>query len=99
MQSAKEMFDCIIEHIIYATNQGRLRSTITVFPPRADGQHDFRIWNSQLISYAGYRNIDGTVKGDPANVDFTEACSFYDYTPTGKSFLIRMGKGEKRVYF
>ena len=79
MQSAQEMFDCIIDHIIYATNHGRIRSAITVFPPRIDGQHDFRLWNSQLISYAGYRNIDGTIKGDPANVDFTEACPFYDY--------------------
>lgn len=72
VQTAQEMFHSIIEHINYATNQGRLRSVITVFPPRTDGQSDFRVWNSQLISYAGYRNPDGTIKGDPSNVQFTE---------------------------
>ncbi|XP_045033095.1 LOW QUALITY PROTEIN: nitric oxide synthase, brain [Daphnia magna] len=74
VQTAQEMFHSIIEHINYATNQGRLRSVITVFPPRTDGQSDFRVWNSQLISYAGYRNPDGTIKGDPSNVQFTELC-------------------------
>lgn len=36
------------------------------------GRGDFRIWNSQLIRYAGYRQPDGSVLGDPANVDITE---------------------------
>jgi len=43
-----------------------------VFPQRTDGQHDFRVWNSQLIRYAGYKITDGTIIGDPASVDFTE---------------------------
>jgi nitric oxide synthase oxygenase domain/subunit len=73
------MFDSLVEHIKYATNQGRLRSVITVFPARTDGQLDFRIWNSQLISYAGYRNPNGTVQGDPSNIQFTEACFIYVY--------------------
>ena len=33
---------------------------------------DFRVWNAQLIRYAGYKQNDGTVLGDPANVEFTE---------------------------
>lgn len=48
------------------------RSAITIFPPRAPGRGDFRIWNPQLIRYAGYRQPDGSVRGDPANVDITE---------------------------
>lgn len=48
------------------------RSAITIFPQRTDGRHDYRIWNSQLISYAGYRLPDGRVVGDPVNVEFTE---------------------------
>ena len=32
---------------------------------------EFRVWNSQLIRYAGYKQINGTIIGDPANVDFT----------------------------
>ncbi|KAM7391186.1 hypothetical protein PAMP_021893 [Pampus punctatissimus] len=50
------------------------RSAITIFPPRTDGKHDFRVWNSQLIRYAGYKQPDGQILGDPANVEFTEIC-------------------------
>lgn len=48
------------------------RSAITIFPQRTDSKHDFRIWNAQLIRYAGYKQPDGTVLGDPANVELTE---------------------------
>ena len=48
------------------------RSAITIFPQRTDGRHDYRIWNAQLISYAGYRQPDGKIIGDPMNVEFTE---------------------------
>lgn len=47
-------------------------SAITVFPQRTPGRGDFRIWNSQLVRYAGYRQQDGSVRGDPANVEITE---------------------------
>ncbi|KAG7245940.1 hypothetical protein CRUP_037625, partial [Coryphaenoides rupestris] len=48
-------------------------SAITIFPQRTDGKHDFRVWNVQLIRYAGYKQPDGKILGDPANVEFTEA--------------------------
>lgn len=48
------------------------RSAITVFPQRTDDTHDYRVWNPQLIAYAGYKNADGTVTGDPINIEFTE---------------------------
>ncbi|XP_043233654.1 nitric oxide synthase-like protein [Amphibalanus amphitrite] len=72
--TAGQMFDAICNHIKYTTNKGNLRSAITVFPQRTDGKHDYRVWNMQLVSYAGYRNEDGTITGDPANVEFTEVC-------------------------
>lgn len=49
-----------------------LRSAITIFPQRTDGKHDFRVWNQQLISYAAYKLEDGTIIGDPVNLEFTE---------------------------
>lgn len=52
------------------------RSAITIFPQRTDGLHDFRIWNNQLIMYAGYKQEDGTIIGDPASEDFTEVRYF-----------------------
>uniref|UniRef100_A0A8C1REF6 nitric-oxide synthase (NADPH) n=1 Tax=Cyprinus carpio TaxID=7962 RepID=A0A8C1REF6_CYPCA len=68
------MFNYICNHIKYATNKGNLRSAITIFPQRTDGKHDFRVWNSQLIRYAGYKQPDGSILGDPASVELTEIC-------------------------
>ena len=30
--------------------------------------------SAQMIRYAGYKQPDGSVIGDPANVEFTEVC-------------------------
>ncbi|RAM50077.1 MAG: nitric oxide synthase NOS, partial [Hapalosiphonaceae cyanobacterium JJU2] len=67
LETEEEMFQAIIEHMKYATNEGDLRATMTVFKP--DGR---RLWNVQLLRYAGYRQPDGTILGDPANVELTE---------------------------
>ncbi|XP_037113980.1 nitric oxide synthase, brain isoform X1 [Syngnathus acus] len=72
--TAHGMYNYICNHIKYATNKGNLRSAITIFPQRTDGKHDYRVWNSQLIRYAGYKQPDGSILGDPANVEFTEIC-------------------------
>ncbi|KAM4615802.1 nitric oxide synthase 1 [Polymixia lowei] len=72
--TAHGMYNYICNHIKYATNKGNLRSAITIFPQKTDGKHDFRVWNSQLIRYAGYKQPDGQILGDPANVEFTEIC-------------------------
>uniref|UniRef100_A0A665TIZ0 Nitric oxide synthase n=1 Tax=Echeneis naucrates TaxID=173247 RepID=A0A665TIZ0_ECHNA len=72
--TAHGMYNYICNHIKYATNKGNLRSAITIFPQRTDGKHDFRVWNTQLIRYAGYKQPDGNILGDPANAEFTEIC-------------------------
>ncbi|KAK4875678.1 hypothetical protein RN001_012100 [Aquatica leii] len=69
------MFEALCNHIKYATNKGNIRSAITIFPQRTDGKHDYKIWNPQLLSYAGYKQPDGTILGDPQNVDFTDVCT------------------------
>ncbi|XP_014710199.3 nitric oxide synthase 1 isoform X1 [Equus asinus] len=79
--TAHGMFNYICNHIKYATNKGNLRSAITIFPQRTDGKHDFRVWNSQLIRYAGYKQPDGSILGDPANVEFTEICTQQGWKP------------------
>ncbi|VTJ67142.1 Hypothetical predicted protein [Marmota monax] len=48
---------------------------------RSDGKHDFRVWNSQLIRYAGYQMPDGTIRGDPANLEFTQLCIDLGWKP------------------
>ncbi|XP_037665824.1 nitric oxide synthase, inducible isoform X1 [Choloepus didactylus] len=79
--TAKEMFEHICRHLSYATNNGNIRSAITVFPQRSDGKHDFRVWNAQLIRYAGYQMPDGTIIGDPASVEFTQLCIDLGWKP------------------
>jgi nitric-oxide synthase len=61
----------LTEHLRFATNTGRIRSTITVF--RADGPSGPRVVvaNDQLVRYAGYRQPDGSVLGDPRYAGFT----------------------------
>ncbi|XP_048822686.1 nitric oxide synthase, inducible [Lagopus muta] len=80
-KTAKEMFECICRHIQFATNNGNIRSAITIFPQRTDGKHDFRVWNSQFIRYAGYQMPDGSVIGDPASVEFTKLCIELGWKP------------------
>jgi nitric-oxide synthase len=60
-------------HLREATNGGRVRPTLTVFAPTTPERPGPRIWNEQLIRYAGYRRPDGTVVGDPRYADFTSA--------------------------
>jgi nitric-oxide synthase len=60
-------------HLREATNSGRVRPTLTVFAADTPGRPGPRIWNEQLIRYAGYRRSDGTVIGDPRYAGFTKA--------------------------
>lgn len=72
--TASEIADACIEHLEFSTNGGRIRPTLTLFPQAdADGVGP-RIWNEQLVRYAGYRRDDGSVVGDPRNVAFTDRC-------------------------
>nr|DBA34249.1 TPA: hypothetical protein GDO54_001828 [Pyxicephalus adspersus] len=102
-KTAKEMFELICRHIKYATNGGNIRSTITIFPQRTDGKHDFRVWNSQLVRYAGFQMPDGTVIGDPASVEFTELCIQLGWKPNYERFeilpLILQANGEDPELF
>jgi nitric oxide synthase oxygenase domain/subunit len=80
LESEEQMFAAIVEHITAATNGGQLRSTITVFRP--DGR---RIWNPQFCRYAGYRQPDGSVLGDPLQLQLTEALLAMGWDPGERS--------------
>ena len=70
----QDIFNHLLEHINFATNKGKIRSTITVFAPRNVNKEDpVRVWNHQLIRYAGYK-IDGEIIGDSMSVEFTKIC-------------------------
>ncbi|EMA47161.1 nitric oxide synthase oxygenase [Halobiforma nitratireducens] len=71
--TAEGVYDALCGHLEQATNGGDIRPTITLFEPMIRGRRQVRLWNHQLIRYAGYETDDGIV-GDPAEVEFTEYC-------------------------
>jgi len=70
LETIDEVFDALFEHIDFATNGGNIRSTITVFSVNKG----IRIWNPQLLGFAGYLQEDDSVIGDSKNVEFTQKC-------------------------
>ncbi|MCF7553259.1 nitric oxide synthase oxygenase [Pseudonocardia sp. WMMC193] len=60
-----------VRHLAESTRDGSIRSSITIFAPDSPVRLGPRIHNEQLIRYAGYRQPDGTVLGDPRTVDLT----------------------------
>ncbi|MFM1961320.1 MAG: hypothetical protein RLZZ172_165 [Bacteroidota bacterium] len=75
LDTTSEIFNALQQHIDFAFNDGQIRSVITIFRAK---KHDEptgpRILNHQLIRFAGHRERDGSVKGDPASVNFTDWC-------------------------
>lgn len=64
----ESVFNALLQHIRYATNGGKIRPTISVF------EHSrVRIWNDQLIRYAGYE-VDGQIIGDSSSIQVTKQC-------------------------
>jgi nitric-oxide synthase, bacterial len=79
LKTEEEIFGAILQHMANATNHGRIRPTITVFAQKTD-KHQVRIWNHQLIRYAGYKLEEGVI-GDPASIPFTEKCIELGWEP------------------
>ena len=68
-------------------NTGKIRPMMTVFGGRDAGRAgEPRVWNTLLLSYAGYGGRDGAVVGDPANIAFTEFCSRLGWAGPGGSW-------------
>jgi nitric-oxide synthase len=78
--SADEVFEACVEHIRLATNGGKIKPMISVFAPRQVGFVGPRIWNSQLIRYAGFRQSDESILGDPKNEELTRAIQELGWT-------------------
>jgi nitric-oxide synthase len=78
--NADEVFEACVEHIRLATNGGKIKPMISVFAPCQAGFVGPRIWNSQLIRYAGFRQSDGSILGDPKNEELTRAIQELGWT-------------------
>jgi len=86
VRSEEEMINSLFEHMEYATNGGKIRPTITVFPQEKAGE-SFHILNHQLLRYAGYNTKYGIV-GDPDSISFTEYCETLGWKGQGTNFDI-----------
>lgn len=84
LSKEEEIAAALLQHIDYATNGGKIRPGITIFHPRTTDLH-IRIWNHQLIRYAGYAEEQGVI-GDPVSVAFTNQCKQLGWTGQGTPF-------------
>lgn len=80
------MFEQICEHLEYGTNEGNIRSAISVFPCRQSGT-PVRIWNAEFISYAGFEVSPGVIVGDPNHVELTKICIQLGWKPKIDRFV------------
>lgn len=67
LSDEQQIAEALIHHIRFATNNGKIKPTISVFDPSV------RIWNHQLIRYAGYEEVGGVI-GDSDSISFTAEC-------------------------
>ncbi|MBM2621258.1 nitric oxide synthase oxygenase [Actinoplanes sp. LDG1-06] len=71
-RTADEIFSLLVNHLQTA-GAGQIRPVISVFAAAQPGQPFARVWNEQLIRYAGYRGSDGCPVGDGRLEEFTAA--------------------------
>lgn len=83
---ADDIAAAILEHIDLAHNKGNLTPTMTVFNPGTPDRPAVRLWNPQLMRYAGYRKAGGQVIGDPAQLALTEAIEALGWKGEGSHF-------------
>jgi nitric oxide synthase oxygenase domain/subunit len=81
VQSSQEMARAILSGMTAAFNRGHILPTVFVFPPRQPGTRGPMIWNGQVLSFAGYRQKDGSILGDPLNADLTDSIIELGWTP------------------
>jgi nitric-oxide synthase len=102
----EQIFGDLISHLRLATGEGprrgQLRPVISIFGQSVPGRPTTRIWNDQLIRYAGYRT-DAGVTGDPRYERFTRAVNELGWAGKGSAFdllplVMQTGSGEPRLF-
>jgi nitric oxide synthase oxygenase domain/subunit/ferredoxin-NADP reductase/CRP-like cAMP-binding protein len=93
----------LFEHMRFAWNGGDLRPAITVFSPGTSNSPGPRIWNPQLLRYAGVRLRSGKQIGDPAQNELTQRIMALGWEPKGTHFdllplVIQTAQGGPKLY-
>jgi len=104
LETPEEIFAGLVDHLRLSTSGGWIRPMITVFAPQELGRLGIRIWNEQLIRYAGYRQLDGSIVGDPRQVELTEVARGLGW-PGGEGtpfdilpIILQMPSGKVRLF-
>jgi nitric-oxide synthase len=85
-RTADDIFSLLVHHL-QAAGRASIRPVISIFAPAQPGQPYARVWNEQLIRYAGYRDEnDGRTIGDPRQIAFTAAMRGYGWRGKGEAF-------------
>ncbi|MFS0872378.1 nitric oxide synthase oxygenase [Paenibacillus xylanilyticus] len=94
--------DAVLNHIRVASNGGKVIPMITILPPNGPSGTPVRIWNHQLIRYAGYETDQGIV-GDPASVELTKVALSLGWKGAGSAYdvlpLIIQAQGESPEWY
>lgn len=98
VNKSQHVFEQLLHHIRYAGNGGKIRPLITIFSPTKDGHAPVKIWNHQLLRYAGYQTENGII-GDPDSITFTQQCQKLGWKGEGTPFdllplVIQVDDGE-----
>ncbi|MED1088945.1 nitric oxide synthase oxygenase [Bacillus paramycoides] len=95
------VYNALIHHIKYATNDGKVKPTITIFKQYQGEKDNIRIYNHQLIRYAGYKTEMGMI-GDSHSAAFTDLCQELGWQGEGTHFdvlpLVFSIDGKEPVY-
>jgi nitric-oxide synthase, bacterial len=84
-RTADEIFSLLVRHLQTAGTDS-IRPVISIFAAAQPGRPYARIFNEQLIRYAGYRRADGEPVGDPRQESFTEAMRGFGWRGKGERF-------------
>jgi nitric-oxide synthase len=84
LDNTDDIYEALLTHLEAATNGGSIRPTMTLFRPWENTGNEIRIWNHQLIRYAGYGNKAGETIGDPMNRELTEIVRSLGWQPPGE---------------
>ncbi|GAA1632482.1 nitric oxide synthase oxygenase [Actinoplanes couchii] len=84
-RTADEIYSLLVQHLQTA-GDGQIRPVISIFAPAQPARPHARVWNEQLIKYAGYRTENDQTVGDPRQVGFTEAVQGFGWRGKGEAF-------------
>lgn len=81
LDTPEQLMDSLEEHLRISGNGGNIRPVLTVFRQSSPDAPGPRIHNANLVRYAGHRMPDGSVLGDPLNVESTDLARSLGWSP------------------